>query len=426
MASWFVDAAVHGAQLDCRGVNDAAVAGGSLTTVTSATAAFTANDTGRTYTLATSTGTITVGTLTYVNSTTATMSTAAGGAITGGRLIFGTDDTAAWQDALNAALPGQVVDAMPLSYRSLIAGNLNVPEGVQFILDGPRSHRPDTNVAMNTWGPTLVFVQNANPAVMLQQGSGFGSPIMFGANQVPPTANTPIAYGAFLEIDEDTLPWASRQTRVMGCSIGSPFMVNPWIGMYIRGGQHVIDSPQIGGLGRSVIFDHMWDFVSVQRIEVDRYACVENPGLGANGLNVYYLTNPTAVTIYRADGLHIHELAVWAHYRGIEMDDSPAGAQDPSNLACGYGMIGMAALDGVAYGIFVKSTNTPGLIVGQAQIGPNPLGYGTAGQYGIRTAAGGGTAPLVVVGSMSVRGAWAGAATSQAAGSLIVPATNPG
>jgi len=420
-----INPVAYGAIDDATGVNDAAVSGGTLSTVTSATAAFTAADTGKRFTLATTTGTITRGTLTFVNATTCTMSAAAGGAITGGRLIWFTNNLTAISNAFAAAKPGDRVELGPGRWGFF--GNLDIPLGVHF---GPNNHGPyfpDTAVWANTWGCTLVFDHGTTtPFLMLEQGSGVGDFIMFDAGQVPPTATTPVARAAFIQVAADPLPWATRETRVSGWRIGSPYLTNPYVGLYLRGGGGLVDAPQIGGLYRSVIIDHTWDFVSFRRIKVDRLACVEDPGLGAAGLNVWYLNNAWGVYVYRADGFKIHELSTYGVYGGIAMDDSPDGAQDPNAFSCGYGMVGILDIDTCVIGIYAKATNSPGLIVGEAIIGPNTLGYGTTGSYGVWTTTGGSLAPLVVIGSWAVRGPWSVAVSKQDAGQLIVPSTNPG
>jgi len=415
-----------GAELDVDRVDDAAVAGGALSTVTSASAGFTPGDTGKVYTLSTTTGTITKGTLTYVNATTCTMSVAAGGAMSGARLIWGTDDTSAWQDALDNATPGQVVGPADPAFRSMVAGNLVVPEGVHLGLTGLGPFSPDTNVVHNTWGPTLVWAGDSDPAILLEQGSGVGDLIMFDAMQVPSSADTPVARDPFIEVDVDTLPWSSRQTRVTGCRIGSPHLVNPYTGIYLKGGGHLVDAPQIGGLYTSMKLDHIYDFVSIRRIKADRLACIENPGLGAAGLNVWYQSNAWALRSYRADGWKVHEISTYSLYGGIEVNDSPDGAQDPNALSAGYGQVGIAELDSVVIGMYIRSTQSPGVMVAQANIGPNVNAYGPAGSYGIWLPSGGGTAPVALVSAMNIRGSWSVAATQADAGTLLKPATNPG
>ncbi len=422
-----IDPADFGALHDANGVNDAAVSGGALSTVTSATAGFTAADTGKRFTLFTTAGVGIRGTLTFVNSTTCTMSTAAGGAMTGARLIWGTDNSAAVIAAWATAQPGDRVELGPGRW-FFYGPNLAIPEGVHFGPNGHGPYFPDTSIYANDWGCTLVIDHDASdPFLLLEQGSGVGDFLMFDAGQVPPTASTPVARGAFIQVDVDPLPWSSRETRISGWRIGSPYLCNPYVGLYLRGGGGLVDAPQIGGLYRSVILDHMYDFTSIRRIKADRLAFASESGApGSSGLAAWYVDNAWAVGVYRADGFKIGELSTYALYGGIFLDDSPDGAQDPGSIQYGYGMVDVLDIDSCVIGIYAKSTNSPGLIVGQAIIGPNIVGYGTPGAYAAWTPSGGVHTPLLIVGSWAVRGSWSVAVAKQDAGTLIVPGTNPG
>jgi hypothetical protein len=95
----------YGAKGDGKSINDATIAGGSLSTLTSATAAFTSGDTGKSILIvgAGATGGFLATTITFVNSTTVTLGTAASGAITAQGALYGTDDTTAIQNCINAA-----------------------------------------------------------------------------------------------------------------------------------------------------------------------------------------------------------------------------------------------------------------------------------------------------------------------------------
>ena len=424
---YFVDAVRYGVRLDCVGVNDAAVDGGALSTVTSATAAFTSADTGKTYTLASTTGAATTGTLTFVNATTCTMSVAAAGAMTGARLIYGTDDTAAWQAALNAASAGQTVDAAnPTtknasqigSWRSLCAGNLTVPVGVSLGHFGRGPFDPQTNPAMNTWGPTFVMVQNATAFVTLNHGSGLGDFIFYSANQKQPTATTPTTtYAAVVTMNA---------SGTAGCRIGSPYMPNAYIGLDIQGGRHVIGSPQIGPLYIAVRIDHSADTVSIQRIHCSPYWRIcegQTYTPTASTFDAYALNNAYAFVVYRSDAFAVDQVFSYGLYGTVYAGDSADTGQSPR---CGYGTIGMVEADFVAVGIEAKATNTPGIVIGSATIGANSSGVGTAGQAAIATAASGTVAPKLMVGTITHRGTWAVAAISNVAGTLIAPSTNPG
>jgi hypothetical protein len=93
----------YGAKGDGKIIVDATVAGGSLSTLTSASAGFVSGDTGKSILVANGI-TPFARTITFVNSTTVTLSSAAPGAVTSVGAIYGTDDTSAIQSAVNAAV----------------------------------------------------------------------------------------------------------------------------------------------------------------------------------------------------------------------------------------------------------------------------------------------------------------------------------
>lgn len=414
----FLDARAYGLALDCRGVIDAAVASGALSTVTSVTAAFTSADTGRIFTLASSAGAVTTGTITYVSATAATMSVAAGGAMTGARLIFGTNDVTAWRNALSAAVPGQTVDASGFSWRSIVSGNLTVPAGVILGLMGRGPFDPQTNPAMNTWGPTIVMVQTSASFLTLNTGSGLGGYILYSANQVPPTAATATAFGSIVTM---------ATSGVAGCHIGNVYMPNAYHGIEVQGGRHLIESPQIGALNVGITIDKSQDTVTIRKAQCSPYWRIcegqaYTPTAGS--LDAFALTFCWAVKAFRADAFKIGELSTFGLYGGLLIYDSADTTQSPT---CGYGHVGLVELDTVSIGVYATATVTgTAVLIGQMIAGANATGVGTAGQYAIVTTTGGSVAPKVVLGSWSHRGTWSGGASSQGAGTLIVPSTNPG
>lgn len=413
--SVFVDAVSHGAALNVRGVNDAATSG-AVTTVTSATAAFSANDTGRTFVLTSTAGAVTTGTLTYVSATSATMSVAAGGAMSGARLIIGTDDTTAWQNALNAATAGQVVDATPFTWRSLVTGNLSVPAGVTLGFEGRGPFDPQANPALNAHGPTFVMVQNSTAFVTLTHGSGVGDVIFYSANQKPPASATPTTYGAVISMAAGTA----------GVRIGSPYMPNAWIGIALQGGRHSVYRPQIGALSTGISIDQSLDVVDIDHLTCHPYWRIcegQTWSPTASTFDAYALSNAWALRIYRSDAFHVGSLFSFGLYGTIVLDDSPDTALSPR---AGYGQVGMIDADYVAYGVYAKSVASPSLLVGSGMFGANGSGVGASGVAGVATIAGGTVTPKVVVKTWSHRGTWSSGASSNGAGTLIVPATNPG
>lgn len=405
----------YGAECDVQQVYDAVVTGGALSTVTSASAGFTSGDTGKTYTLASTAGAVTTGTVTYVNSTTLTMSTAAGGAMTGARFIWGTDDTAAWQDALDAALPGQTVDIADANWRSLCAGQLSIPTKVQLGMTGRGPYDPQTNPAGNTWGPTFVVVQDATtPFISMAVQSGLGDFIFYSANQVPPTASTPIDYAAFVKVVNG------------GSHIGRPYFANAFRGIDVWSGRVHIDIVSIGCFVTGVRIDHAQDVVSINEIRAHPFwriceGMAYTPTAGS--LDEYAQDNARALRIQRADAFMVGSVFSFGLYGAVIAIDS-ADAQ--TGAECGYGTIETIDADNCVVGIDAWETNEP-ILIHSAFLGSNGTGVGTAGSAGIATHTGGSIAPRVVLKSWSHRGTWSTGASSTGAGTtLIVPSTNPG
>jgi hypothetical protein len=105
---WQFQPETYGAKADGKVIVDATIAAGALSTLTSATAGFTSADTGKHIVVSQAGGSATTPlftTITFVNSTTVTLGSAASaGGVTNVGAIYGTDDTAAIQSAVNAAV----------------------------------------------------------------------------------------------------------------------------------------------------------------------------------------------------------------------------------------------------------------------------------------------------------------------------------
>lgn len=97
----------YGAKADGKVILDATITSGQLSTLTSQTANFTSADTGKCVNISQAGGSATASffaaTITYVNATTVTLSSPASNAVSGVGAVYGTDDTAAIQSAINAA-----------------------------------------------------------------------------------------------------------------------------------------------------------------------------------------------------------------------------------------------------------------------------------------------------------------------------------
>src|SRR5262249_58170810 len=126
--------------------------------------------------------------------------------------------------------------------------------GVKLVLPGRGPLDPQTNPAIHTWGPTFGIVQDSAAAwCTLTNGSGFGDAIVYSLNQVSAgdAAATPFP------------PMITIPPPTAGVNIGKPCLVNPYIGILLQGGRHVVDHPSMGALSRGVVIDQSEDFISM-------------------------------------------------------------------------------------------------------------------------------------------------------------------
>lgn len=410
----FVHVADYGASLDADGVGDVSSVSAS-NQFTSATAQWAA---GQVLVVrgAGASGATFVGTIASVSGTTATCGAAETAGTTASNLqgFYGTDDTSSWQAALNAAAPGDVVDAGP-SWRSMCIGQLSVPQNVKLVRSGSGPHDPQSNPAYDAFGPTFVMVQNNTTAfVTLNHGSGVGDAIFYSANQLHPSNSTPTTFRPVIAMPAGTA----------GCYIDQPYIPNAWIGIAVQGGRHHINRPCIGAFFRALTIDQSLDYVNIGTLLVQVYwNIVEGRPVGTTGFDAFVLNNLWAVEIGRSDAFAIDNLLCHRAFGTIVLADSPDAALP---IRPGYGVIGRIDADSVAYGIYAISTAAPGVLIGAALIGANGTGGGTPGQAAIITVAGGTIPPKIVLKSWSHRGSWVGPASVNNAGTLIVPGTNPG
>lgn len=411
----YIDAANYGAVLDADGVTDISATSGS-NVFTSATAGWAE---GQTLVVrgAGSAGATFVGTIASVSGTSATCGVSETAGTTASSLtgFYGTDDTDAWQAALDAASPGDTVDAGN-AWRSLCTGTLTLAQNVKLVRSGTGPHDPQNNPVRNVHGPTFVVVQdNVTPFITMNHGCAVGDPIIYSANQLDPSSSTPTTFKEMIYIPEGKA----------GCFIDQPYIPNAFRGMRVEGGRHRIVRPCIGALNRAIWVDHSEDWIEIDSLVVQVYWNIVE-GRATNlttGFDNYVLGNLWALEFRRADSFFVGMLKVFRGYGALLLNDS-----NDVGLATrpGYGLVSSIDADKVAYGVYGVSTNTPGVLVAQLIAAANDTGGGTAGQSAVATVGGGTIAPKIVVKSWSHRGTWAGGATSVGAGSISAPASNPG
>lgn len=125
--------APYAAKADMKMVGDAAIPGGSRT-LSSASAAFTPADVGRSVVVAgagASGGVLTTKIAAVLGRHRATLRASAGATVTAGRAAYGTDNTAAFQGALDAQFKAHGGKVSAPSGAYLLLGTLNVPRFVR-------------------------------------------------------------------------------------------------------------------------------------------------------------------------------------------------------------------------------------------------------------------------------------------------------
>ena len=204
----------YGAKGDGKIVYDGAI-NASSTTLTSATASFGSTDVGKLIVVkgAGASGVALSTTIaSYINSTSVTLTSAAGTTVTGAKTVFGTNDTAALQAAITAAatggtlLPGGTVLVVGVS---LITSTLTVSPGVSIC-----GQRGVLVAAGAAFGPMLTL-----------DGSGFGN--RFGVLsdlQIDGNGIATVGLNVGLAVERDF-----RNLRVTGCTS---------VGTQIRGAQN--------------------------------------------------------------------------------------------------------------------------------------------------------------------------------------------
>lgn len=163
-----------GAVGDMRTVFDGSCNVGTPTKIGSATAAFVATDVGKRITLAFAgaAGAMYVGTITAVDSAIqVTVSPGVSTTVASKGLSLGTDDTAAWQNALNAAAnaasPGAVIIAPTTSTnRFMITSTLTVAKGGWTIQGIGRAHTSDIGDYTKSGGSWLCWNGAASAALL--------------------------------------------------------------------------------------------------------------------------------------------------------------------------------------------------------------------------------------------------------------------
>ena len=358
----------YAAKADMKMVTDAAVPAGSRT-LSSAAAEFTAADVGKSLVVANApAGAVAPGDVLTTKITAvlgrhhATLQAAPPTAITGGRAAYGTDDTAAFQNALDAQFKAHGGKVAVPSGAYLLLGTLNVPRFVRLhgdlMLPASLSALPGVQgpeVSPLVGGTTLGMVEgfgnaNATPFITVNsdsvvEGLTIYNPLQTNAEDA--TAPTPGPWA----ISIDGL--ASRVSNIdlvnMYQGIKAWGSVRVWI-------DHITGQPTFKGIS----FDNSGD---VDRVESVQFVPQFNNnttllGPGRPGIWQWQMQHGTAFEIGRNDQFRLIDLFCLGYYIGYHFAVNPSGT-NPGNKA--YGRVIGCGADLTTKPVYVDDVAIPGI-----------------------------------------------------------------
>lgn len=316
-----------------------------------------------------------------------------------------TDDTAAIQNAINAAAAAGGGSVVLKVARYFTTGTLQIPANVVLCgaVQGPFDVA-GVDPAVTAIAPTLL-VTNTSATFITLQGSGAGvTDLLFHyPNQVKTSASAPMVYPFTILLQTGNVV---RST-----------VTNAYNFLDIKNGRASAQNLYIGAFNIGVHIDHTFDFVTLHNLHNGVFWDeVENASYPTT-IDNWVLNNGIALVVGKMDSVETHGFFVFSRFAGMFLTDSP----DTSlNSRCGFGMGSNIDLETVQYGIIVTASNNPGYKLSNVIVGAAP----GMGQAAVQLRSGASTpvcSPEVLINGGSVRGTWAiGPFPTPAAGNLTV------
>ena len=316
-----------------------------------------------------------------------------------------TDDSAAIQNAINAAAAAGGGAAVFNVARYYTTGTFVVPAGVVLCgaIEGPFDV-VGASPAVIAVAPTLLVTNTSAPFITLQGvGAGVTDLLFHYPNQVGVTASAPDAYPY-------TIVAAAPGTKVARSTVSNAYNF-----LDIESGRVLAQDLFIGAFNIGVNIDHAHDHVTLRNLLNTVYWDVMgNQSTPPTTIDNWVASHGIALVVNRADSLEVHDLNVFYRYAGILLTDSPDSTQSPR---CGFGTFSDILPDYVVYGVIATASNTAGYQFTNVQVEALP----GPGQAEVQLRAGGSMAPNILINGGSTAGPWAlGAFPAAAAGNLTV------
>jgi len=315
-----------------------------------------------------------------------------------------TDDTAAIQNAINAAAGAGGGSVVFKVARYFTTGGFVVPAEVVLCgtIEGPFDVA-GVNPAVTAIAPTLLVTNTSGPFLTLRGiGAGVADLLFHYPNQVKTSASAPIVY-----------PYTIAQVSP-GAKVVRSTVTNAYNFLDIEVGDTMDQDLFIGAFNIGVNIDHTASFMTLHNLHNDVFWDEVESASYPTAIDTWVLNHGTALVVGRMDSVEVQDFFVFSRFAGMLLTDSADTAQNPT---CGYGKGSDINLETVQYGIIVTASNSPGFEFTNLQVAAAP----GLGQAAVQLKAGGTIPPDVLINGGSVRGTWAlGALPTPAAGHLTV------
>jgi len=332
-----------------------------------------------------------------------------GSPLTGIDSTGGVDVSLQIQLALNAALPkiggSGSVSLAPGFYR--LESGLVIPESVTLCgtVEGPLEPltpylptppKLNDEPLPRIRGAMLLIAQNETPGVsLIGKSAGLRDLEFFYPGQVSVSASTPLPYPPTIQIN--------KPSTVSGITL-----VNAYDGVFITQGRVTLKDSYIGALRNGITIDGPPDMVSIDNINQSIWWDIAEGFNTPQAIDAWVMNNSNGMVVGRADSLHVSKMLVFSRRVGISFGVGATGA--------GYGTFTDIDLDTIKIGIVAYSTNKPGFMFSNLNVGGGGVGYSAL--YFMTGAA---LQPRVFISNGIARGPWSnGAIYAAPAGRLLL------
>jgi hypothetical protein len=315
-----------------------------------------------------------------------------------------TDDTAAIQNAINAASAAGGGSVVLNVARYFTTGTFTIPQGVVLCgaIQGPFDVA-GVDPAATAIAPTLLVTNTSAPFITLAGlGAGVTDLLFHYPNQVKTSASTPTVYPYTIEVFSAVAAKVARST-----------VTNAYNFLDIQLGRVMAQDLFIGAFNIGVNIDHTQDFVTLHNLHHGVFWDEVEGAAYPTAIDTWVLNHGTALVVGRMDALEVNNFYVFSRFAGFLLTDSPDTTIPFTRN--GWGAFTDIDLQTVQYGVIAVASQSQGYKFANLQVAAAP-GLGEAAVF---LKAGGTTPPDVLVNGGSVQGTWAlGAFPAAQAGHL--------